>query len=105
MSPPPFKRCEVVYARPEEQICIDVEIPASATVAEVLSAARAASGREDVPWETDSLGIFGERCTRTRIPDDGDRIEIYRELQRDPRRSRLEAMAAQRKESRRKSSS
>ena len=101
MSSSPFKRCEVVYARPEEQVCIDVQVPASADVGDVVAAARAASGRGDIPWETDSLGIFGERCARSRIPEDGDRIEIYRDLQRDPRRARLDALAAQRKASRR----
>ena len=102
MSSPPFKRCEVVYARPEEQVCIDVQVPASASVGEVLTSARAASGRGDIPWETDSLGIFGERCPRSRIPEDGDRIEIYRDLQRDPRRARLEDLAAQRRAARAK---
>ena len=98
-----LKRCEVVYALPAEQLIISVEVSADATVADVLEAARIVSSRTDVPWTADSIGIFGERCTREYRPVDGDRIEIYRPLLRDPRRARKEAAEQAKRDARRRS--
>jgi uncharacterized protein len=69
-----------------------VELSAGASVAELLEQARmqaAARGETgQVPWDSDSLGIFGEPCRRDDVPRDGDRVEIYRALLNDPRASR-----------------
>jgi len=50
--------------------------------------ARAQGEEAGVPWDSDSLGIFGEPCRRQDVPRDGDRVEIYRALLNDPRASR-----------------
>lgn len=84
------KRCLVAHALPERQDVWAVELPAQATVAEAIALARRASGREDVPWDTAPVGIFGEPCARDAIPRDGDRIELYRPLAFDPRETRRE---------------
>ena len=90
MSSP--KHCLVAFALPTRQFLWAVELPAAATVAETLQAARlqARARGEDglVPWDSDSLGIFGEPCRREDVPGDGDRVEIYRPLINDPRTSR-----------------
>lgn len=105
------KHCLVVYATPERQYLWPVAIPANASVQDALAAARAiaesglrgapagershearrleASGLE-VPWNEASVGIFGQPCDRSAIPRDGDRIEIYRPLRRDPKQARRE---------------
>ncbi len=86
------KRCMVAFALPGRQFLWTVELAAGACVAELLERARlqaAARGEADqVPWETESIGIFGEPCRREDIPRDGDRVEIYRALINDPRASR-----------------
>ncbi|MGC1459843.1 MAG: RnfH family protein [Steroidobacteraceae bacterium] len=86
------KRCLVVFALPARQFLWSVELPAAATVAQLLEQARLqarASGEDGpVPWDSDSLGIFGEPCRREDVPRDGDRLEIYRPLVHDPRASR-----------------
>ena len=86
------KHCTVAFALPGRQFLWAVELPADAAVADLLAQARlqAAARGEDhqVPWETDSIGIFGEPCRREDIPRDGDRVEIYRVLSNDPRVSR-----------------
>lgn len=84
------KRCVVAWALPGRQELWTVEIAAGATVADVLEAARRKSGREDVPWESATVGVFGEPCARDSVPRDGDRIEIYRPLAFDPRETRRE---------------
>jgi uncharacterized protein len=86
------KRCTVAFALPARQYLWSVELPAAATVAQLLEQARlqARVRGEDgpVPWDSDSLGIFGEPCRRADVPRDGDRLEIYRPLINDPRTSR-----------------
>jgi putative ubiquitin-RnfH superfamily antitoxin RatB of RatAB toxin-antitoxin module len=97
MSAPGFKRCVVAYATREGQSLWAVELPDRATVADALSAARAVAHRDDVPWDTAPLGIFGQPCNRSDVPADGDRIEIYRPLTADPRERRRQRVQAQRK--------
>jgi uncharacterized protein len=97
MSTPAFKRVVVAYATREEQSLWPVKLPEQATVADALSAARAAANRDDVPWDTAPLGIFGQPCNRSDVPADGDRIEIYRPLTADPRERRRQRVQAQRK--------
>lgn len=86
------KRCTVAFALPARQFLWEVELAVGATVAQVLDEARlqaADQGQaQQVPWDSDLLGIFGEPCRRTDVPRDGDRVEIYRELINDPRASR-----------------
>jgi len=43
-----------------------------------------------VPWDHAAGRIYGELRSRTDLPVDGDRIELYRSLPRDPRAERRE---------------
>ncbi len=83
----------MAFALPARQFLWAVELPPAATVAELLQQARMHGARRgaktgQVPWDSDSLGIFGEPCRRDDVPADGDRVEIYRALLNDPRASR-----------------
>ena len=82
------KHCEVAYGTRDRQYLWRIEVPAGASVQEVLVAAREVAGGVAVPWEKASVGIFGELCSRTDIPRDGDRIELYRPLGQDPKQAR-----------------
>jgi uncharacterized protein len=82
------KRCTVAYASAQRQELWTVELDAQATVADALALARKSAGAVDVPWDTAPVGIFGESCERSAVPRDGDRIEIYRPLNVDPKESR-----------------
>jgi uncharacterized protein len=88
----PTKHCLVAFALPRRQFLWAVELALTATVAQLLEQARVlARARDedrDVPWDSDSLGIFGEPCRRDDVPAEGDRVEIYRALINDPRASR-----------------
>jgi len=46
-----------------------------------------------VPWDSAPVGIFGELRSRADVPQDGDRIELYRPLRQDPRERRRERAA------------
>jgi uncharacterized protein len=102
------KRCVVAYATREHQYLWTVDLPTQATVGEAISTARgfAADTRttrgtreeiEQIPWDTAPVGIFGELCDRQTVPADGDRIEIYRPLQSDPRERRREKVRRDRR--------
>ena len=82
-----MKRCTVAYALPERQWLWQVDAPDSATVGELISRARDMAGTMDVPWDG-PVGVFGALCERSVVPRDGDRIEIYRPLNADPKESR-----------------
>ena len=82
-----MKNCTVVFALPERQWSWEVTLVDDATVDAALGAARAAAGAVEVPWDG-AVGIFGALCSRSAVPLDGDRIEIYRQLKADPKASR-----------------
>jgi uncharacterized protein len=97
------KRCTVAYATPARQFLWEVELPRAATIGEALIAAR---GRAEpalcaaIPWETAAVGVFGEPRSRSDGCADGDRIEIYRPLARDPRVRRREKVRGERRAAR-----
>jgi uncharacterized protein len=102
------KRCVVAYATRARQYLWTVELPAEATIAAALAAARALAAGEpagaDAPaWDTAPVGVFGELRSRDERCADGDRIEIYRPLRRDPRERRRERVQRERGGRRRKS--
>jgi putative ubiquitin-RnfH superfamily antitoxin RatB of RatAB toxin-antitoxin module len=102
------KRCVVAYATSEHQYLWTVDLAAQATVGDALVTARGFAADtlttcstknevEAIPWETAPVGIFGELCDRQAVPEDGDRIEIYRPLQSDPRERRREKVRRDRR--------
>ena len=93
-----MKKCTVAFATPARQWLWQLELRDDANVADALAEARAQSteGRvsvDEVPWDAD-VGIFGELCDRSAVPQDGDRIELYRPLTSDPKESRRERARA-----------
>ena len=101
---PGHKRCTVAYATRERQYLWTVELPASARIADALAAARAGAAAAApgiaaaVPWDTASVGIFGEPRGRADTCADGDRIELYRPLPEDPRARRRERARRERRD-------
>ena len=80
-------RVSVVYADPQRQITREVEIRTDATVADAI----AVSGilRELPPdFAPAGIGIFGSKVARDARLRDGNRIELYRPLQIDPKEAR-----------------
>jgi uncharacterized protein len=78
---------EIVYAEAQRQILRKVEIAANSTVAEAV----AASGiLGDLPagFAAAAFGIFGRVVAPATRLRDGDRIELYRPLQADPKDAR-----------------
>ena len=86
------KRCLVAIDAATGPLLIELDLAADATVGAALAQARAALLRDslpcDVDWDGAATGIWGERCERAALPNDGDRIEVYRPLLADPRERR-----------------
>jgi len=72
-------RVEVVQARPERAEVVEVRLPDGATVRDALLAAEV---------QGNQVGIFGRRVTLETRLKDGDRVELYRPLQLDPKEAR-----------------
>jgi putative ubiquitin-RnfH superfamily antitoxin RatB of RatAB toxin-antitoxin module len=88
VSRPADKRCVVAFASATRQYLWAVILPAEATIAEAIEAARRQAPQAQVPWDTAPVGVFGEPRTRADRPADGDRIELYRPLREDPKARR-----------------
>src|SRR6516165_5751478 len=89
----------------ERQYLWSVELPVSARIADALAAARAQAPADlaaEIPWERAPVGIFGEPRSRNDSCEDGDRIELYRPLQRDPRARRRERVERERRSAKRR---
>jgi putative ubiquitin-RnfH superfamily antitoxin RatB of RatAB toxin-antitoxin module len=89
-------RVEVVYALPQAQTIVELELRLGATVADALTASRL---QEILPGNSFAgfrIGVWGA----TVLPDtelrDRDRVEIYRELVADPKQARRQRARQQR---------
>jgi putative ubiquitin-RnfH superfamily antitoxin RatB of RatAB toxin-antitoxin module len=87
----------VAYATRERQYLWAIELPLAGTIADAIEAARRVANLPEAPWETAPVGIFGELRDRSDQPADGDRVELYRPLHRDPRDQRRDRVRQARK--------
>ncbi len=95
---PPRIRCTVAYATRERQYLWSIELAPPASIADALTAARSqADPQAGIPWEAAAVGMFGEPRARTDACADGDRIELYRPLRKDPREARRERAQRERR--------
>jgi putative ubiquitin-RnfH superfamily antitoxin RatB of RatAB toxin-antitoxin module len=80
---------EVAFALPEHQAIVPLQVPAGTTA---LEAAKRSNIVEQFPGlvldEGSRLGIFGHVVAGTQALRHGDRVEIYRPLQADPKEVR-----------------
>jgi putative ubiquitin-RnfH superfamily antitoxin RatB of RatAB toxin-antitoxin module len=82
------KRCRVLCDTPEGVRQCELDLPDEATIAIALESARLKLGESVVDWQRVSTGIYGRVRSRSYVPADGDRIELYRELRIEPRAAR-----------------
>ncbi len=84
------KSCVVALDLPEGPRLCTVRLAASADLEAALQAARLQVGDLGIDWQSGPVGIWGQLKARTAVPDEGDRIELYRPLRVDPRQRRRE---------------
>jgi putative ubiquitin-RnfH superfamily antitoxin RatB of RatAB toxin-antitoxin module len=93
-SAPGEIRVEVAFALPARQILRSVRLAAGATVADAVEAAGLAADFPDEPIDALPTGIWGRIVGREQGVKNGDRVEIYRPLELDPRELRRNLAAA-----------
>lgn len=79
---------EVVFALPGRQQLVQVAIGGGATVADAIAQSDLARKFPEVRFDKLQTGIWGRVVPREHVLNDGDRVEIYRPLERDPRDAR-----------------
>lgn len=79
---------EVVYALPAAAFCEHVVLPADSTVEDALAAVADRPGFNGVNLAELPVGIFGRQVDRVQQLRAGDRVEVYRPLEVDPRTAR-----------------
>lgn len=79
-------RVEIIAAWPRRSVGVALEMHEGATVAEAV----AASGLIDdaLARELDGYAVFGERVEPETLLCEGDRVELLRPLQIDPKQAR-----------------
>jgi hypothetical protein len=85
---------EVVFALRDRQELVTLRLPNGATVADAIERSSIPSAFPEWNLSECAVGIWGRLAERGRRLRQGDRVEIYRPLTRDPRDARR-ALAAQ----------
>tara|TARA_B110000495_G_C22898136_1_gene524051 strand:- start:127 stop:447 length:321 start_codon:yes stop_codon:yes gene_type:complete len=91
---------EVAYALPHKQAIIAVKVNEGATAYEAVLQSGICRKFEQIDADNDSMGLFGKaiRDPKMEVLKAGDRVEIYRPLQIDPKVSRLQRAEKAKKE-------
>ncbi len=88
MTDPDQISIEVVFGRPNSQSLVALLLEKGATVAVAIDSSGLAENYPDESLADLSTGIWGRIVDRDCILQDGDRVEVYRPLQLDPREAR-----------------
>ena len=89
-------RVEVVFATPERQELVALHLRPGATVAEAIGESGLQKLFAEVDFDELQVGIWGRVADRSAELSDGDRVELYRPLAKDPRDARRELARDQR---------
>lgn len=79
---------EVVYALPGRAWRVPLVLPAGATVADALAAADLPGRVPGAALDAERLAVYGRPVTPATVLADGDRVEVLRPLQADPKQAR-----------------
>lgn len=85
---------EVAYAKPGEQVVLALTVAAGTTAREAVELSGILERFPEISLADNDLGIFGSVVSPDRVLKRGDRVEIYRPLQVDPREARRQLAAA-----------
>ena len=78
-------KISVVYALPDRQAWLDVEVAEQTTVRQAIEASGILRGFPFLDLGTQQVGIFGKPVALEARVEAGQRIEIYRPITADPK--------------------
>ena len=86
---------EVVYALPEKQKLLRMQVPKGTTLREAAERSGMQAHFPGLDLATCPLGIFGKAVSKPqeRVLEEGERVEIYRPLLADPKEVRKQRAA------------
>ncbi len=90
---------EVAYALPGKQTILKVDVPEGTTALQAAQLSGITRQFEEIDLDNAKLGIFAKVVSPGQVLNEGDRVEIYRPLQADPKEVR-KARAARARERR-----
>ena len=79
---------EVAFALPERQFLETIEVDDDAVVDDAIRASGVSEQFPGVDFDEMQAGIWGKPVERSHALREGDRVEIYRPLEMDPREAR-----------------
>ena len=93
-------KIQVVYAKPDQQSIVELDVPDGTTVFEAAVQSGLANQFSEIDLDTAPMGIFGVRVktATTTILHPGDRVELYRSLLVDPKESRRTRAESQKRD-------
>lgn len=75
---------EVVYARPDRQVLVQVAVAQGSTVRDAIELSHVLDEYPEIDLETLPIGVFAKRVKLDYVLKAGDRVEIYRPLRMSP---------------------
>ena len=81
-------RVELVYISDDVEFIREIDVSEDTTVESVIQKSSLLTQCPEVSLKTNSVGIFGKVVPLNTVPQDGDRIEVYRSLLIDPKEAR-----------------
>ena len=85
---PTMIRVEVVYAMPERQTLLALDVPEGCTAGEAIERSGIRDQHPGLVVDPAAIGIFSRKVDLGHELRDGDRVEIYRPLLADPKETR-----------------
>ncbi len=79
---------EIVYINPPRQSVLTMHLSEGTTIREAIIQSGILERHEEIDFDVNKVGIYGELRDLDTIVAAGDRIEIYRPLKADPKEAR-----------------
>jgi len=83
-----YLQISVAYVGDSEQFQRDLEVRVGTSVEESIDQSGVLGRFPEIDLGVNKIGIFGKLAKLNQVPQDGDRIEIYRPLIADPKAAR-----------------
>jgi uncharacterized protein len=84
---------EVIYASADGQYQVILKLPVGTTARAAIELSGLLEKFPEIDLAHQCIGVYGNRVKPSHVLDDGQRLEIYRSLIRDPKQARRERAA------------
>ena len=75
----------VCYAEADRQLWMRLEVPDNSTIEETIQLSGVLKRYTEIDLDKQKVGIFGKISKLDAIVQEGDRVEIYRQITADPK--------------------